>query len=168
MTNLDSLLKSRGITLSTKVHLVKNMIFPVVMYGFGLGEDSWDSFGLQGDPKGNQSWLFSWSWNPNTLATWFEELTHWKRPWCWERLKPGREGDNRGWDGWMPSPTGWTWVWASSWSWWTGKPGVLQSMGLQRVGHNWATELNWTEAEERHDSSYFSKESLSLIFKVQE
>ena len=77
------------------------------------------------------------------LATWFEELTHWKRPWCWERLKPGREGDNRGWDGWMPSPTGWTWVWASSWSWWTGKPGVLQSMGSQRARHDWATELNW-------------------------
>ena len=68
----------------------------------------------------------------NTLATWCEELTHWKRPWCWERLKAGREGDNRGWDGWMVSPTRWTWVWASfrSW-WWTGKPGVLQSTGLQ-------------------------------------
>ena len=76
------------------------------------------------------------------LATWCEELTHWKRPWCWERLKAGGEGDNRGWDGWMAQ---WTWVWASSRSWWwTGKPGMLQSMGLQRVGHDWA-ELNWTE-----------------------
>ena len=63
-----------------------------------------------------------------------------------ERLKAGGEGDGRGWDGWMASPTRWTWVWTSSGSWWwTGKPGMLQSMGLQRVGHNWVTELNWTE-----------------------
>ena len=79
----------------------------------------------------------------NTLATWCEELTHWKRPWWWERLKAG-EGDDRGCDGWMASPTWWPWVWASSgiW-WWTGKPGVLQSMGLQRTGHDWVIELNW-------------------------
>ena len=85
-----------------------------------------------------------WSWNSNTLATWCEELTHWKRPWCWERLKAGREGDDRGWDGWMASLTQWTWVWASfgSW-WWTGKPGVLPSMVLQKVRHEWMTELNW-------------------------
>ena len=84
-----------------------------------------------------------WSWNSNTLATWSEEVTHWKSPWCWERLKAG-EGDDRGWDGLDPSPTQWTWVWASfgSW-WWTGKPGVLQSIGLQRVGHHWVIELNW-------------------------
>ena len=70
-------------------------------------------------------------------------LTHWKRPWCWERLKAGGEGDVRGWDGWMASPTWRTWVWVSSGSWWwTMKPGVLQSMGLQRVGHDWVTELN--------------------------
>ena len=68
------------------------------------------------------------------LATWCEELSHWKRPWCWERLKARGEGDNRGWDGWMASPSRWTWVWTSSGSWWwTGKPGVLQSMGSQRV-----------------------------------
>ena len=79
----------------------------------------------------------------STLASWWEELTRWKRPWCWERLKVGGEGDDRGWDGWMASPTRWTWVWASSGSWWwTGKPVVLQSMGLQRVRHDWATELN--------------------------
>ena len=78
----------------------------------------------------------------NPLATWWEELSHLKRPWCWERLKAGGEGDDRGWDGWMASHIRWTWVWASSWSWWwTGKPSVLQSMGLQKVGHNWATEL---------------------------
>ena len=85
-----------------------------------------------------------WSWSSNTLATWCEELTHWKRPWCWERLKAGGEGDNRGWNGWMASPTRWTWVCASSRSWWwTGSPGMLQSIVSQRVGHDWATELNW-------------------------
>ena len=84
------------------------------------------------------------SWNSNTLAIWCEELTHWKRPWFWERLKVGGEGDDRGWDGWMASPTWWTWVWASSRRWWrTGKPGVLQSMESQRVGHDWVNELNW-------------------------
>ena len=77
----------------------------------------------------------------------FEELTHFKTPWWWERSKAGGEGDNRGWDGWMASPTQWAWVWASSRSWWwIGKPSVRQSTGSQRVGHNWATELNWTEA----------------------
>ena len=85
-----------------------------------------------------------WYWSSNTLATWCKVLTHLKRPWCWERLKVG-EGDNRGWDGWMASPARWTWVWVGSGSWWwTGKPGVLQSMGSQRVGHDWATELNWS------------------------
>ena len=78
----------------------------------------------------------------NTLATWYEELTHWNRPWCWERLKAGREGDDRGWDVWMASPTRWTGVWASSRSWWwTGKPGVLPPMRPQRVRHDWETEL---------------------------
>jgi len=75
------------------------------------------------------------------LATWCEELTHWARLWCWKRLKAG-EGDDRGWDGWMASPTQWTWVWVNSRSWWwTGRPGVLWFMGSQRVGHDWATEL---------------------------
>ena len=84
--------------------------------------------------------------NPNTVATWREELTLWKRPWCWERLKAGGGEDNRGWDGWMASPTQWTWVWVNSGSWWwTGKPGMLQSMGSQRVRNDWATEWNWTE-----------------------
>ena len=89
---------------------------------------------------------WSWSWNSNTLATWWEELTHLKRPWCWERLKAGGEGDNRGWYGWMASLTQGTWVWANSRSWqWTGRSGMLQSMGLQRVRHNSATELNVME-----------------------
>ena len=87
-----------------------------------------------------------WSWNPKTLATWCEELTHLKRPWCWERLKAGGKGDDRGWAVWMASLTQWTWIWVNSRSWWwTGKPGMLQSMGLQRVGHDWVTELNWTD-----------------------
>ena len=98
--------------------------------------------------KGNQSWVFIGrtdveAENSNTLATWCEELTHWKRPWYWERLKAGGEGDDKGWDGWTASPTQWTWVWINSGSWWwTGRPGVLQFMGSQRVGHDWATELN--------------------------
>ena len=121
----------------------------------GFGEDSWESLGLQGDPtspfwrRSTLGFLWKewcWSWDSNTLATSREGLTHWKRPWCWERLKVGREGYNRGWDGWMASLTQWTWVWVNSRSWWrTGKPGVLRSMGSQRVRHNWASELNWTE-----------------------
>ena len=118
----------------------------------GVGEDSWESLGLQGDQTSQSSrksvlnvhWKdWCWSWNSNTLVTWCEELTHWKRHWCRERLK-AEEGDDRGWDGWTASPTQWTWVWANSGSWWwTGKPDVLQSIRLQRVGHYWATELNW-------------------------
>ena len=75
-------------------------------------------------------------------------LTHLKRPWCWERLKVGGEGDNRGWDGWMASPTQWTWIWINSRSWWwTGRPGVLHSLESQRVGNDWANELNWIKTE---------------------
>ena len=168
MTNLDSILKSRDMTLPTKVHLVKAMIFPVVRYGC----ESWTIKNVEGwridafelwywrrllrvpltARRSNQSILKSalnihwkdwcWSWSYNTLATWCEELTHLKRPWCWERLKVGGEGDHRGWDVWMASPTRWTrdWVGSGNW-WWTGKPGVLQSMGSQRV--RWVTELNW-------------------------
>ena len=78
-----------------------------------------------------------WSWNSNTLATWCGELTHLKRPRCWERLRAGGEGDDRGWDGWLASLTQWTWVWVDSGSWWwTGRPGVLQFMGSQRIGHD--------------------------------
>ena len=102
-------------------------------------------------PKGDQSWVSigrtdAWSWNSNTLATSCKELTRWKRPWCWEGLGAGGEGDDRGWDGWMASPTQWTWVWVNSGSWWwTGRPGVLRFVGSQRVGHDWAIELNWTD-----------------------
>ena len=91
-------------------------------------------------PKGNQSCLFIGRTDAEV-----ETPILWQRPWWWERLKAGGEGD-KGWDGWMTSLTQWTWIWASSRSWWwTGKPGMLQSMGLQRVGHDWVIELNWTE-----------------------
>ena len=84
-----------------------------------------------------------------TLATSCDELTQWKRPWCWERLGAGGERNDRGWDGWMASPTWWTWVWVNSGSWWwTGRPGVLWFMGSQRVRHDWVTELNWTELKD--------------------
>ena len=116
----------------------------------GVGEDSWESLGLQGDqtsPSERKSVLnihwkdWCWSWNSNTLAICWEEPTHWKRPWCWERLKVG-EGDNREWDSWMASLTWWTWVWVGSGSWWwTGKPGMLQSMGSL----SWTWLSNWTE-----------------------
>ena len=82
-----------------------------------------------------------WSWNSNILTTWWEELTDWGRPWCWQRLKAGGEGDNRGWNGLMASLTWWIWVWTISGKFWrTRKPGVLQSMGLQRIRHDWVTE----------------------------
>ena len=175
MTNLDSIFKSKDITLATKVHLVKAMVFPVVMCGC----ESWtvkkaerrriDAFELwcwrrllrvpwtarrsiQSILKEDQPiilwrewcWSWNWSWNSSTWAASCEELTHWKRLWSWEGLGGGGEGDNRGWDGWMASLTRWTWVWVNSGClWWTGRPSVLRFMGSQRVGHDWATELNW-------------------------
>ena len=97
-----------------------------------------------------------WSWNSNTLATWREELTHWERPWCWERLKVGGVGDGRGWDGWwhhwlngrkfVQTPRG------------TGKTGVWQSIGSQMVGQDWVTELNWY--------NYFNAFSIFLCLKI--
>ena len=102
-------------------------------------------------PKGDQSSVFIGRTDAKaeTPGLWPpHSKTHWKRPWCWEgfRWDAGGEGDNRGWDGWMASPTQCTWVWVNSRSWWwTGRPGVLGFMGSQRVGHNWVTELKWTE-----------------------
>ena len=122
----------------------------LMLLNCGVGEDSWESLELQGDPTSHSKGDWSWDFfgrndaKAETPATSCEELTHWKRLWCWEGLGAGGEGDNRGWDGWMASPTRWTWVWVNSGSWWwTGRPGVLQFMGSQRVRHNWATELNW-------------------------
>ena len=100
---------------------------------YSLAEKLWQTLNIHW-----KNW--GWSWSANTLAIWCEEWTHWKRPWCWESLKVG-EGDNRGWDGWIASLIQWTWVWANSGRWWrTGKPGVLQSTGLQIVRHDWVTE----------------------------
>jgi len=171
MTNLDSILKGRDITLSTKVRLVKAMVFPVVMYGC----ESWtvkkaecgriDAFELWcwrrllrvlwTTRRSNQSILKEISPGCSLegmmlklklqyLATSCKELNHWKRLWCWEGLGAGGEGDDRGWDGWMASPTRWTWVWVDSGSWWwTGRPGVLRFMESQRVGMT--EQLSWTE-----------------------
>ena len=173
MTILDSILKSRDITLPTKVHLVKAMVFPGVMYGC----ESWtikkaehrriDAFELwcwrrllrvPWTARGsNQSILkeispehshwkdWCWSWSSNTVATWCEELTPWKRPWCWERLKVGEQGTTEeemvGWHHWLNGPE------------FEQAPGVGDRQGSpaccspwgHRVGHDWATELNWTE-----------------------
>ena len=119
----------------------------------GVGEDSWESFGLQEDPTRqfyrkstlNIRWKdWCWNWSSSTLVTWWEELAHWKRHWCWQRLKAKEEGGDRGCDGCMASRTQRTWVWVNSRSWWwTGRSGGLQSVGSQRVGQDWATELNW-------------------------
>ena len=96
-------------------------------------------------PHCRPSWPWTWSSSSRPGAS-CEELTHWKRLWCWEGLGAGEEGDDKGWDGWMASLTWWTWVWVNSGSWWwTGRPGVLRFMGSQRVEHDWVTELNWTE-----------------------
>ena len=173
MTNLDSILKSRDITLPTKVHLVKATVFSsshVWMWELDYKE-SWalknwcfwtvvlektlesplDCKKIKPvNPKGNQPWVFTgrtdvecWSWSSNTLATWYEELTHLKRPQCWERLKAGGEGSDRGWDGWTASLTQWMWVWVNSGSWWwTGGLVCCGSWGC-RVRHDWVTELNW-------------------------
>ena len=131
----------------------------LMLVNCGVGEESLETLQSPMDskeiqlvhPKGNQSWMNIQSVlneygrtdaEAETLATWCEELTHLKRPWCWERLKAGGEGDDRGWDSWMASPMRWTWVWVGSGScWWTRKPSVLQSTGLQRVKHKRATEL---------------------------
>ena len=181
MTNLDSILKSRDITLLTKVCLVKSMVFTVVMYGC----ENWTV-------KKAECWRIDafelWCWrrllrvpwtakrsNPtilkeispgcslegmmlklklSTLASSCEKLTHWKRLCCWEGLGTGGQGDDRGWDGWMASRTRWMWVWMNSRSWWwTGKPGVLWFVGSERVGHDWATELNWMA--KNYDECYF-------------
>ena len=183
MANLDSIFKSRDITLPTKVHLVKAMVFPVVVYEC----ETWTV-------KKTECWRIDafevWCWRRLLRVPWtarrsnqsirkeispgcslegmmlklkLQYFSHLTRRvdsleilWCWEGLGAGGEGDNRGWDGWMASPTWWTWVWVKSRSWWwTGRPGLLQFMGSQRVRHDWGTELNW--------SSYSSEDWKSRI-----
>ena len=136
--------------MTNKSWAPKNLCFWTVVLEKTL-ESLLDCEGIQPvNPKGNQSWIFigrtdSEAETPILWPPDVQKLTHWKRPWCWERLKVGGEGDGRGWNCWMASLTQWTWVWVGSRSWWwTGKPGILQSMGAQRVGHDWATaKLNW-------------------------
>ena len=172
MTNLDSILKSRDVTLPTKVHLVKAIVFPVVMYGC----ESWtvrkaehqriDAFEL-------------WCWRRLLTVPWtarrynqpilkeispgcsleglmlklqFQDVGHlmqradsFEKTLMLGKIEGRRRREHRRWDGWMASLTQWTWVWVNSGSWWwTRRPGVLQFVGSQRVGHNWATELNWS------------------------
>ena len=191
MINLDSILKSRDITLPTKVHLVKAMVFPVIMYGCELDyKESWA-------PKNWCFWTvvlektlespFDWKEiqpvHPKEISPEYSleglmlklKLQYFgyllrradslKRPQCWERLKAGGEGDDRGWDGWMASLTQWTWVWVNSGSWWwTGKPGMLQSMGLQRVRHDWVTKLNWLRSLLGDKENIISHEEILIIW----
>ena len=190
MTNLDSILKSRDITLPTKLCLVKVMVFPVIMCGC----ESWTI-------KKVELWRIDafelWCWRrtlespldckevhsvyPKEISPEYsleglmlklklqyfghlmQRTDSLGRPWCWQRLKVQGEGDNTGSDGWMASPTQWTWVWVTSMSWWwTRRPGVLQSMGSQRVGYNWATELNCTEVSSGLPRWISGKESTCL------
>ena len=148
------MLKSRDITFPAMVHIVKAMVFPVVMHGCKswTTKKGWvrnnpcflivvlektpecplDCKEIQPvNPKGNQPWIFTGRTDAEAevlilLATWCEEPTHWKSPWCWERLRAGEEGRDRGWDDWKASLTQWTWVWANSGRQWkTGKPSML-------------------------------------------
>ena len=171
MTNLDSIFKSRDITLLTKVCLVKAMVFPVVMYGC----ESWTV-------KKAERWRIDafevWCWRRLLRVPWtarrsnqftlkemnpgislegmilklklqcsghlMRRVDSLERPWCWEGLGAGGKGDNRGWGGWMASLTRQRWVWVNSrrW-WWTGRPGALQSWGHKELD---TTEwLNWTK-----------------------
>ena len=171
---LDSIFQSRDITLPTKVHLVKSMVFPVVMYGC----ESWT---VKKAEHQRIDAFEPWCWRRLLRVPWtarrsnqfilkeispgcpleglmlelklqyfghlMEELTHWKRLQCWEGFGAG-EGDNREWNGWMASPTRWTWVWVNSGSWWwTARPGMLRFMRSQRVRHDWVTELNWADTK---------------------
>ena len=173
MTNLDSIFKSRDITLPTKVHLVKAMVFPVVMYGC-------ESSTVKKAECRRIDAFELWCWSRLLRVPWtarrsnqyilketspgcsleglmlklklqyfghlMRRVDSVEKLWCWGGLGAEGEGDDRGWDGWMSSPTQCTWICVNSRSWWwTGRPGMLRFMGLQRIGHDWVTELNWTE-----------------------
>ena len=173
MTNLDSIFKSRDITLPTKVHLVKAMVFSrghVWMWKLDC-EEGWvpknwwfwtvvlkktlesplDCKEIQPvHSEGDQPWDFFGrnDAKAETPVRWPPHAKNWLigKDRCWRELGTGGEGDDRGWDGWMASRTQWMRVWVNSGSWrWTGRPGVLRFMGSQRVGHDWVTELNWTD-----------------------
>ena len=167
MANLDSVLKSRDITLPTEVHIIKALVFPVVTYGC----ESWT---IKNDQRIHAFELWCWrrlprvlwtarsnqlilkeinpeysleglilsgSWNSSILVIWCKELTHWKSPWCWERLKAAQEEGIKRWNGWMASPIQWTWTEANSGMWWGPmRLGLLQSMGLQRVRLDWLVD----------------------------
>ena len=177
MTKLDSIVKSRDITLSTKVHIVKAVVFPVAMYGC----ESWPMMKAWWIQKNWCFWIvmlkktlespldykiklsilkeinleyslegWCWSWSSNTLATWWKELTHLKIPWYWERLK-AKEVGCRGWDGWKASPTQWTWIWANSRRQCrTEESGMLQSARSKSLGNDLATELQSTTKHLAH------------------
>ena len=169
ITKLDSISKRRDITLPTKVRLVKAMVFTVVVHESESccirRAEPWriDAFELWGwrrllrvpwtTRRSNQPILeeispeFSLEGLMVKLKLQYfghliQKTDSFKRPWCCDKLKAGREGNDGGWDGWIASPTQWTWVWVNSMCWWwTGNPGMLQSMGSQRVGHDWVTEI---------------------------
>ena len=191
MTNLDSILIIRDITLPTKVHIVKAVVFPVVMYGC----ENWTT--KKAEHQKTDAFKLCWRrllrvpWrargsnqsvlkeiNPkysleglmleiksNSLATWREDLTHWKRPWRWERVKVRGEGDNRGWDGWTVSPNQWTWVWVSSRRHRrTAKTGVVQFMASQsraRLSY-WTMMSDAHKIKEIKDALFFLMRTLRI------
>ena len=188
MTNLKSTLKSRDITLLTKVCLVKVMVFPIVMYRCELDyKESWapknwcfwtvcwrrlDSLLDWKEikpvsPKGNQSWIFigRTAAEAETPILWLPDVK--RRPWCWERLKAGEEGDDGGWDDWMASLT-WMDMSLSKLRelMMEGKPGILQSMGSRRVGHDWVTELKWKWYQSHETRSIYIFVSLHVYMHV--
>ena len=177
MTKLDSILKSRDITLPTKVRLVKAVVFPVVRYGY----ESWSIKKAEGQ---RIDAIELWCWRRLLRVPWtarrsnqsilkevsprcsleglmlklklqyfghlMQRADSFEKILMLEKLKVGGEGDDRAWDGWMASLTQWTWVWVNSGSWWwTGRSGLLHSVGSQRVGHECGTELNGTELKPR-------------------